>query len=372
MDKFTLRHTNTAKGVAVLLLLWHHLFFNTADYYTLFKTLHLFNGIPIECFVADFFKVCVAIFMFLSGYGLFLSYNKAAAGKKGFMNELSCAVRYVAKRLVKLLSDYWVVFVIFVPLGLLRGRSFIEIYAGNIFKYLADIFGVSFLIYGYDATVNVTWWYMGVIIAFYIIFPILYKLEKISGELLVMLASAVMLFLPKIITMKYNISELTLWILPFCLGMYFADKDILGRLIRQWKGKKLVPAIVCMLMMLVCAAVRYAHLGIYMDSFFALSVILFSIFVVAKIPVVRNVIETYGKYSGLIFMFHTFIIGYYFKEFTYSFKYSLLIFAVSAAICLAVAFIIEQIKRLSGYNKLIALVCGRLDGKKLKEKETAK
>ena len=67
---FDKRQTNIAKGVAVLLLLWHHLFYNKPEYYERFTSIFVYQGVPIECRIATFCKVCVAIFLVLSGFGL--------------------------------------------------------------------------------------------------------------------------------------------------------------------------------------------------------------------------------------------------------------------------------------------------------------
>ena len=73
---FDIRRTNIPKGVALLLLLWHHLFYNSPQYYNSFTSLYVFHGVPIECQIARFCKVCVAIFLVLSGYGLTKSFSK--------------------------------------------------------------------------------------------------------------------------------------------------------------------------------------------------------------------------------------------------------------------------------------------------------
>ena len=76
---FDKRQTNIAKGLAVLFLLWHHLFFNSPDNYSLFYSMFSIKGIPAESFFADFCKVCVAVFLVLSGYGLHKSWERYCA-----------------------------------------------------------------------------------------------------------------------------------------------------------------------------------------------------------------------------------------------------------------------------------------------------
>ncbi|MGN1124125.1 MAG: acyltransferase family protein [Eubacterium sp.] len=356
MNCFSKQQTSISKGVALLLLIWHHLFYNSPEYYSYFVSVHSYKGIPVECYFADFCKVCVAIFLFLSGYGLFISYSK---GIKGVRDKLSKRIEfnigYVVKRLLRLLSDYWFIYIIFVPLGLLFGREFYLIYGQNPLAYLADIFGVSYLFYGYEATMNVTWWYMSIIIVYYIAFPILYRIEKLSGELLLLISGILMLIVP-------DYRELTIWILPYSFGIYFADRDIFSRLDRQLGGKPLLSFAVSGLAVVLFAYIRANYLGLLVDSLFAIAVILFTFFILSKIPVLNRILEQIGKYSGSIFMFHTFILGYYFKDFVYSFKYAALIFAVTVAICFVIAVLIEQIKKIIGYNRLVDFLCKKING----------
>ena len=72
---FDKRQTNIAKGVAVLLLLWHHLFYNNPKSYGKFISVLNINKVPVESVIADLCKVCVAVFLLLSGYGLYRSYQ---------------------------------------------------------------------------------------------------------------------------------------------------------------------------------------------------------------------------------------------------------------------------------------------------------
>lgn len=63
--QLSLKDTNVLKGVALLLLLWHHLFYKENG---LYDDLYIAgHGLVNELSIVS--KVCVAIFVFLSGYG---------------------------------------------------------------------------------------------------------------------------------------------------------------------------------------------------------------------------------------------------------------------------------------------------------------
>lgn len=58
---FDKRQTNIAKGVAVLMLLWHHLFFNTEENYKKFISIIPGTNVPIECYIYDFYANLFAL-----------------------------------------------------------------------------------------------------------------------------------------------------------------------------------------------------------------------------------------------------------------------------------------------------------------------
>lgn len=104
---FTREDTKALKGVAIILMLFHHL--------TAFRQRFPvgFEGFPDTWYnlgdmlipLASTAKICVTIFFFLGGYGL---YKRCASGK---MN--------LAGTMLSLLKKYWKVFVIFIPVGFL-------------------------------------------------------------------------------------------------------------------------------------------------------------------------------------------------------------------------------------------------------------
>ena len=126
---FSIHHTNTGKGVALILLLIHHLFFQTEFFYNDW----IIGDTHILMKFAEFSKVCVGIFVFLSGFGLFRSQSKAQLSLKNF----------VSLHFVKIYLNYWLIWLLFVPVGLLFfDLSFTSIYGDNYWdKLLINILG---------------------------------------------------------------------------------------------------------------------------------------------------------------------------------------------------------------------------------------
>ena len=99
--------TNILKGIALLLLLLHHLFYTKTGLYDdiiINKDLYLINEL------GRFGKLCVTIFVFLSGYGL---------TKQTIKNPIQSLGKFYKRRFSKLYLNYWFIWIIFVPIGVL-------------------------------------------------------------------------------------------------------------------------------------------------------------------------------------------------------------------------------------------------------------
>ena len=343
---FTLTHSNIVKGIAVLMLLWHHLFYNNPENYNRYISLFWIKGMPIEAFIAVFCKVCVAIFMFLSGFGLYKSYTAFMKNKK--YARIKQDLLFIKNRWLKLMNPFWFVYLIFVPLSLFFGTPFFEVYGKNPLYYIADFFGLSYLFYNHAYTMNETWWYMSIIIVFTLLFPLLVKVHKRFPELAVFISIAVCIILP-----SSQMRGFSVWICPFMIGMFFAHKQLFERLSGIFDTTlKQVLIIAVSFILFFYIRMTTSMDAVKVDFLFMLPFILTGFFIISKIPFVRTVFEQLGKKSGLIFLFHTFIFSKYFQKFTYSFKYSVLIYIIFLTICVAVAFVLEELMKLTHYQKL--------------------
>ena len=75
---FDKRQSNIAKGVAVLLLLWHHVFTDSARVRGSITSFLFVGDTPLACLISPICKVCVALFCVISGYGMFKSFDSYA------------------------------------------------------------------------------------------------------------------------------------------------------------------------------------------------------------------------------------------------------------------------------------------------------
>ena len=68
--------------------------------------------------------------------------------------------------------------------------------------------------------------------------------------------------------------------------------------------------------------------------------------IISRIPVVRSVLSYVGKHSMNMFLTHTFVFEFWFREFTFSFRYPLLILTVLVIDTLLISVVIEWLKKL--------------------------
>ena len=102
----SLKDTKALKGLALLLLLTHHLFYVQNG---LYNDIQLYKSIYLVQEIGMFSKLCVVMFVFLSGYGLM-----AQADIKG---NLGSVKEWYIRRYKKLMFNYWMIWLVFVPIS---------------------------------------------------------------------------------------------------------------------------------------------------------------------------------------------------------------------------------------------------------------
>lgn len=111
------------KGVAILLMLFYHLF-NRMDYVDMCHTMICIDGIPLVHILAKAANP-VAFFIMLSGYGLYISHKKGSYK--------------VWHKVKKLYVHYWLTLILFVPIGFFVIGKYK--YPGNLNNIIGNVFG---------------------------------------------------------------------------------------------------------------------------------------------------------------------------------------------------------------------------------------
>ncbi|MED4207625.1 acyltransferase, partial [Neobacillus mesonae] len=215
---FSKNMTLIAKGLAILLMVYHHLFafpdrIKDVDYSPIFFIDHQ----PLDELIGQFGKLCVAIFLFLSGFGLYKSYES-----KGYFT-----FRVAAKRAFHFIKIFWIIFLLFIPIGLFFFNEDTR-YVWDSKEFLYNFFA---LVYTY----NGEWWFVSLYVEFLLIFPLLMKLIK-KNPILVCYLTFVVFFLAAFFQNAadyfsnhelvqiffHHLGVDTTWLVVFVTGIYFA------------------------------------------------------------------------------------------------------------------------------------------------------
>ena len=252
-------------------------------------------------------------------------------------------ILFIFSHIWNLLKQYWIIVIPFALLGIVTGwRTLYDAYGSNwVGKLVTDIFGLNYLLYGTTNLFNVTCWYLGIAVLFFILTPLFCLLVKKNPILLIgfsMLLGYDHLLVSRRIGLHY--------ILAFVIGMLLSKYEILDKIKSMKKDRYYLLGSVCLV--LATAAVRYNY-GIVVDGFFALSIIIFMLGIIDNLPKAASVIGLIGKHATTIFMMHTFIFMYYFSRIIYAAKYPILILLVLLTICLFYSVVLNEICSL--FNK---------------------
>ena len=349
---FTKRETNIAKGIAILLLLFHHLFL--AGRFEEYGVKFLFLDYAQADHVAVFSKICVGLFAFLSGYGLYLSYSK-----KDSKNKTSSG-KWMLERYVHSFRGFWFILLIawFILFFIKRDRIGLyfkdSVWVSPLYFFL-DFTGLA----GIMETPNLimTYWYMSAVVIFILFVPVFYKsLEKIGP----VFTAAWVILIPKILVVDLpNTRHPYVYVAAMLAGMIFAKYDIFTQINNYVSVSKVRRAGISFLF--ICLTVFCYRLDqhLHYKNFWWIKygviavVIMITIYLLfTKLPLISKAFEFLGIHSANIFMVHNLYRTLY-PDKLYCFKYASLIFLVLLGFSLTVSIIIEFIKKKINYNNRI-------------------
>lgn len=376
MTKFSKNDTLAVKGIAILIMMQHHCFRNASLFANYDVSFYPFSESLIVP-ISNFFKICVGMFVFLSAYGLTVSLKKHDSDYNLNSKQYT---DYLNTRLVKLMWGYWFVFILSQILTFFIAPDHTMRYFENgmfrgAFNVFVDFLGLSNL-FG-TVSLNNTWWYMTLAVFIVLVVPFIAKALKKYNILFVTL---VCLFLPRIIniTKEFRVGELAnsyRWVFAILLGIICAKYNLLAKMkdfmiTNNKVFSKIIKFVLATAILVGFYMARNAFKGTYSNYCFEISDGIIPAFAVyycyefiVGIPGIRQMLMFFGKHSMNIFLLHTFIRHYWFPEFTYSFHHFALISLVLFGVSLASSIVIEAIKKLIGYDKLLNLVVKKIEQK---------
>lgn len=315
------RESQGIKGIAILLMLFHHLF---AFPDRIPNNIQYSNLVTI---IAEFGKICVPIFLFISGYGLFKT------NKRSFSDFVN--------RIKTFYCHYWLVFILFIPLCALLGKISIT--------PLSLVLNFT----GLKTSFNGEWWFITIYILLLLITPVMYK--RTSKNILIIFAcisfihfigyrlfSATKLF--------YFIPDLTP-IIAYAFGFVTAKHEdklftIFNNFFKNTKYRYLLPLNLLVATLLVLIGSEFSVL---LNIIFPVFIIYFR-FIFNFIPFLQKILVELGNRSLYMWLTHTFYCYKLIPNFIYSPKIALLVFLLLLIISYLTSIILDTI-----FNFLINL-----------------
>lgn len=315
------------KGAGILLMLFHHLFYSE-ELRPLYDDITI-HGVGIVNQLGIFSRLCVAVFVFASGYGLALSTPENIKLKDFYWH-----------RFKKLYLNYWLIWLLFVPVGIfVFGRTFSDAYGDRAaIKSVLDFFGLLKM-FGTDSY-NPTWWFYNCIVILYLLFPLLNKVLWRTPYLTVSVALTIVTlgFVP-------GINVISGYLFVFVVGM------LLARMPLQWIERTKWWHILIALAMLSGWRFSQSSPKHIVDAMLCAGMA----FLIYKLPLenwLGRVFVELGRHSMNMFLIHTFIFYFWFKDYIYITRNPLLIFLSLLVASYLVSLVIEWLKKKVGYYKL--------------------
>lgn len=321
--RFSRQDTKALKGVAILLMLMHHLLAFPDRLPTKYQYAVSAAALKQLTTVGSFGKICVYIFMFLGGLGL--------------AKQIQAHRFHLLKKIWGLYRVYWRVFLIFVPLGFLffsKQPRYSKAFMWNRFARFS--FG-KFLqnLTGYASSYNGEWWFVRVFVAAIFLGTIYYYLtEKINNVYLetglVLFTSVFTVkFLPALIKLSpfSSLASSYLWmqlfmpnafICSYLFGIVFGKYDVFANLRRLFSSYSAFWRAMIGLLLIACAFYFQENVFVNVSE---MMLVITPVFMTGCLLLLdlsakaSKVLRYFGRMSTNLWLIHTFFC-YYFYPFT--------------------------------------------------------
>lgn len=347
--EFTKEDTLLVKGTAVLCLLFYHLF----EHYERVSEMRVdYRPFSMDTFLllSGFGNICVAVFAFLSAYGI-VKGIMAAENKTGMQAQIQVLYKRAAGRYLKLTAHFAAMFISVNVLWFYK-FDYRKLYGGGWQGILYGLLDALGLAGTYKTpTINETWWYMELAILIIFLVPLLYYAVKKMGNYIILLG----ILLPVTLTLNPDVKR-------YYFVVLFGVAAACGGWFEKLFALKIPGAVqgICgVLLLAICVVARqnyvvYHEFGYLVDAPVALVFSWFGAGILSRIRGIREALCFLGRHSMNIYFVHTFFYMAIYQEFIYSFRYAALIFAALLVCSLAYSIVLEGIKKLIGFNRLLA------------------
>ena len=261
-----------------------------------------------------------------------------------------------------MLLSFQFVWILAVVTGTLLGYPVRNVFGApsiNSFFYtIVDFFGVSNIVG--TPTYNGTWWYISYALMLVACMPLFgFLCIKFDGLIMV-----IAFFLIRYLATDFTFSW---YMMTVFAGILFAKNGYFERINKTFNEGNLLKKMA--LLAGCCVALGwFIQMRCVVQQCWDLLEMLISVLicvlvclVIGKIPVVSTVMAFIGKHSMNMFLTHSFIFYYWFREHTYSFGYPALIIAVLVVETIAVSLVIEFLKKVLRVEKAASYLYQKLE-----------
>lgn len=357
---FSRDDTKMVKGFAIILMLYHHLFAfpNRIQDGSSYIPLLTFTSVDSAMLIGLFGKMCVALFLFLGGYGTWMSFqarrDKQLPGQpKDTTATTDLLSSFTLAKIKGLYTPYLKVFAIVVPLALLLGDA----------RVTATFESLFWNITGLNITYNGEWWFFTDYLILLATFPLMVRFfarkhATVSVDLLAICIwnATVTWIVPSLAQADWaseftqsiiwqKLFETMRWSACFLAGCLFARWNLLAKAKERFSGRYLVCIgfLLC-LAFLVCLRFKL-NVGYRYDFLYApLVCIALSVLATTKTgALLSKPLMAIGKHSTNIWLTHSFFCYHWCQAFIYLPQWSPLVFLLLLGVSYAFSLIIDFI-----------------------------
>lgn len=341
-----LKDSQLIKGIGILLMFFHHLYYNVENY-TSYELSGLIINSDINYKIAVAAKVCVSLFVFITAYGISTKL-KAYSDTNNTKSIYSDICLKSAVKLIKNISCLLLI-IIFISYLFNFEHSASSVWGASLLKkiigFVTNALGVAglFNIPLYASS----WWYIRLALLLIALIPVLYKAVCKFGGASILLLS---LFIIQSLGFNTTTDGLPRYLLVTVLGIVFAEYNIIEKVENYLNNNKALKSLTVILLILsvpVIIIIRSHTSSKYLvDAVMTLVIVLIANLFIRYIPIVRTILSSFGKYSLQMWLIHSFFTVYWFREFTYSFKNIWLILSVLTICTFTISYIYTNFSRI--------------------------
>lgn len=339
--QMTKQDSNTIKGIAILCMIFYHLF-HIPEIWNEFSLSGMLFSTNIVIFLAELCHICVPLFCFITGYGLSIVCKN---------ENLKINYNFALARYFRLVSDMMLIFcfVLFINSFFYTEYTAEAVWEGGliqrIFSAAANIFGVA-------GVLDIPWfagpwWYCELAVIWIFVTPLMRTIVEKIGPIA---AASLSVFFPFVI--GGNVIEDTVWryFAIWMMGIIFAEFEVFRKIRNYLKEKSGMRLLDFLFLILFIAAIsivlekKITTITYLSETVIAICVILLTVIYGRYLGILRKVCIFLGQHSKYMWLLHFFVYAVWFRNWIYALKNIWIIFLLTVAITLLLSVILYRIK----------------------------